>query len=1741
MTTLSAAIMAKKRQSAVASADNYDDTAAREKRPRTNEPVDTCHQEPMQQDEKEIGSIERCVKKERDDAWSTVVASFFDDNGLMRQQLDSFDEFVATTLQHIVSETPPLIIYKVDDTVADRAAGEAFAAPSVSAAADQEAVLACRRPHYTVTFGQVRLLQPAVEDGSRMLPQEARLRGLTYSGALYVDLTVETHTPEISTESATLPATTTSKTQAIYLGRIPIMVKSRHCHLYNLDETGLRDCHEDPRDPGCYFIVAGQEKVIVAQERIAYNVVYVREKGKANSNSKFLYAAEIRSAIDQRPPATLYVGQKRNSGAVEVTIAPYVRAGAEIPLFVLLRALGVGANSPNNDEEDDATMLMHVLCHRTTPTPADYNLENDPIYQLLQPSFQHLVIARTTDEALDYIGKRGARTGASREARIEYARRILQQEMLPHLGQGADSLPKKALFVGYMTHCMLATVCDQRRLDDRDHFGHKRLDLAGPLIAQLFRQLFRRVTDDLRKVAQRRVDEGRDINFCDDINPNTITNGLRYSLATGNWGVHGRAAQGGSQAHVKLGVAQPLNRLTYLATLSHVRRSNMPIGRDGKMFKPRQLHNTHFGFVCASETPEGATCGLVKNLSVVTYVTTQQSDDLFRSMLIRDLGVAPLPLGDSFTDLTTVDSNVLKSLQGQAKVLVNGDWIGTHCNGARLASQLQKLRRCGRLDDATASIYFLEEENEVRIFTDQGRCVRPLLVVKGKTLCLQDEHVEALRDGRLDWNDLLQRGIVEYIDMHEEETCLIALEPKNLADPAKNHTHCEIHPSMMFGSSASAIPFPDHDQAPRVSRYQCCSVDHDILTRKGWRAIENVTIADEVLSFNAQTGQQQWVRVQSTHNFPYDGPLYSVAASKMQAVVTPNHRWLLNTKDAKNQWAFYSTQDAIDGKLIGNDGQWDHGLHKNHTLPVVGKNSNTMYTFPDCAFLPESIRTVEAHNLDWCRLIGFMIGDGSTQLYKNTYYVRIRQSKNKPLGVAYIERILRALEASGSLEFRFDESYDENRRLSTYSTKSRALYDFFQPMMLGAVGFNPLDDQHVSAYDHAATYEHVRRESAVDDFEHNQTDGKMHCLRRWMYYEWVWSLSRDQARAILEGLTAADGAFATLTRAQRNSTHNPPRVHTSYLQIFNSSLPLVNDISVLALMAEGRFYLMPWHKKGEHMPSIDSHATVNCWSASISFAEKELFSALPRPVLYNNPAHNGRVYCITVPNGNFMARRKTLRSADGSIVSPFMCPFFTGNSAMGKQAVGTYAENYRQRMDQNAHVLHYTQRPLVTTRAQEHLGFTDLPAGTNAIVAIMCYTGYNQEDSVIVNQSALDRGLFRSTFFRTFTAREKRDRPSSAPPPAPGAPRPPIPLLEKFERPDPRTTAGLGKRNFDKLDADGLPRINERLDENDAVIGKVTMLPQNYLAQDDGGGAAKRSDTNSTIVSKDSSVMMRQGEWGIVDQVVVAQDEAAGARIARVRTRHERVPEIGDKLSSMHGQKGTIGMTYPQEDMPFTCEGISPDVILNPHAVPSRMTIGQLFECLLGKVAAGTGYEGDGTPFSGLSVEQIADALHKTGYQRQGYERMYCGRTGQMLESLIFIGPTFYQRLKHMVQDKVHARARGPKTLMTRQPTEGRGRDGGLRFGEMERDCLVTAGTAAFLKDRLMDQSDKYEAYACEVCGLMCGVAGRNGVFHCRRCKDAGRIVRVQLPFAFKLLSQEMLAMSVTMRFVTRQNKGISV
>lgn len=450
-------------------------------------------------------------------------------------------------------------------------------------------------------------------------------------------------------------------------------------------------------------------------------------------------------------------------------------------------------------------------------------------------------------------------------------------------------------------------------------------------------------------------------------------------------------------------------------------------------------------------------------------------------------------------------------------------------------------------------------------------------------------------------------------------------------------------------------------------------------------------------------------------------------------------------------------------------------------------------------------------------------------------------------------------------------------------------------------------------------------------------------------------------------------------------------------------------------------------------------------------------------------------------------------------------------SAMGKQAVGLYATNFMRRMDTVSHVLAYPQRALVTTQMEDMLEASTVPSGSSAIVVIMCYTGFNQEDSVILNQSAVDRGLFRSFVYRTYKD-EERAVGSDA---------------ERFENPT-RVAGCAGMRDacYDKLDEEGLVRPGERVSSGDAIIGKT-------LATSDVQSDPAATDTRRDV-KRDRSVILRADEEALVDAVFTSRTKE-GNRYVKVRTRSTRIPQVGDKFSSRHGQKGVAGMVLHQSDMPFTESGITPDMIINPHAIPSRMTIGHPLECLLGKLGCCEGFIGDGTPFCGVSIEEIADRLESHGFQRYGNERLYNGMTGEPMEGIAFIGPTYYQRLKHMVVDKAHARARGPIQILTRQPVEGRSREGGLRFGEMERDCVISHGAAAVLKERLCEQSDPFETHVCVQCGLLCqpgsqGMHVRNVQPYCTNCRSEKGATSVQMPYAFKLFLQELYAMNLAPR-----------
>jgi DNA-directed RNA polymerase II subunit RPB2 len=437
-------------------------------------------------------------------------------------------------------------------------------------------------------------------------------------------------------------------------------------------------------------------------------------------------------------------------------------------------------------------------------------------------------------------------------------------------------------------------------------------------------------------------------------------------------------------------------------------------------------------------------------------------------------------------------------------------------------------------------------------------------------------------------------------------------------------------------------------------------------------------------------------------------------------------------------------------------------------------------------------------------------------------------------------------------------------------------------------------------------------------------------------------------------------------------------------------------------------------------------------------------------------------------------------------------------------------------MDTLGNILNYPQLPLVKTKISDITGCNSLPCGINVIVAIGTFTGFNQEDSIMINKSAVDRGLFNSTFYRTYKDQCNKNHSTGE--------------EEEYCKPDKEETKGMKPFNYDKLDDNGFIKENTYVSNNDIIMGK--RMPN------------KVNDTAEAYKFKDNSIPLKQNEYGFIDRnfsdnkyfLNVNND---GYKFSKVKIRNIRIPTIGDKLSSRHGQKGIIGMIYNQEDLPFTKDGIYPDIIINPHAIPSRMTIAQLLECIMGKVCVLSGNIGDSTAFIHKNKKEkkdhISSLLHNYGYNKYGDEVMYNPRSGEQINTNIFIGPTYYQRLKHMVKDKIHSRsANGPIILLTRQPAEGRAREGGLRLGEMEVECNWGHGTLHFLKERLMECSDNYRLFTCKDCGNISIVNPTNNIFKCISCKNSVNYSQIRIPYTCKLLFQEIQCMSINTKFITK-------
>eukprot|EP01117_Protostelium_nocturnum_P001009 TRINITY_DN1132_c0_g1_i1.p1 TRINITY_DN1132_c0_g1~~TRINITY_DN1132_c0_g1_i1.p1 ORF type:complete len:1143 (-),score=194.84 TRINITY_DN1132_c0_g1_i1:102-3530(-) len=1065
-------------------------------------------------------------------------------------------------------------------------------------------------PNFYLKYTSIWVGEPGIEQNMTTVsitPQDCRLRDLTYAAPIYANI------------EFTRGKSIVNKHKVV-IGRIPIMLRSSNCILTGKTPEELAKLGECSIDSGGYFICKGVEKVILIQEQLSKNRIIVELDSKKN------VGASVTSSTEERKSKTNLI---QKNGKFYLKLNTFTE---DLPIIVVLRAMGM---------ETDQEIISYI---------GSETMFVDGIADSFDDCYNHKI--HTQSQALDWIGGKirtnlnkppGANSMRHQRPREEEAKDILATVLLSHVPMKNYDFRMKCIYLTLMIRRTIFAIHDPSFLDDKDYYGNKRLELAGQLLSLMFEDLFKKLNGDLKRSADATLaKQNRAVAFdiLQSLNPKTITDGFVHAISTGNWTVKRFKMS-------RSGITQVLTRLSFISALGHMTRISSQFEKTRKVSGPRSLQPSQFGMLCPADTPEGESCGLVKNLALMTHVTTDDEEvPLIR--IAMNLGVEDIGLMSG----EEVHERAYNKNSGGYLVFLNGQILGIHSQPYKLANQLRKLRRHGRVKEFV-SIYTHDAQRSVYIATDGGRVCRPLIIVENQQPKVNSKHIEELVAGYRTFDDFLKDGLIEYLDVNEENNSYIAVYEHNIN--AKT-THMEIEPLTVLGVCAGLIPYPHHNQSPR-NTYQC---------------------------------------------------------------------------------------------------------------------------------------------------------------------------------------------------------------------------------------------------------------------------------------------------------------------------------------------------------------------------------------------------------------------------------------------------------AMGKQAIGAIAHNQLNRIDTLLYLMVYPQKPMVKTKTIELIQWEKVPAGQNATVAVMSYSGYDIEDALVLNKASIDRGFGRCIVLRKHATSIKKYINSTH---------------DRISQPTEEN--GVRIKKHSKLDLDGIVCPGEMLEAGDIYINKQT--PKNT------SDYIQSSDNVSDAEYKDTPQVWKSNVPIFVDKVMMTSTDDEHILI-KLLARSTRRPELGDKFSSRHGQKGVVGIIVNQEDMPFNDQGISPDIIMNPHGYPSRMTVGKLIELLGGKAGVFEGKHKYGTAFGGDSVEAISKVLVQHGYNYSGKDALTSGITGETLNSYIFFGPIYYQKLKHMVMDKMHARARGPRAVLTRQPTEGRARDGGLRLGEMERDCLIAYGASALLMERLMVSSDQFTVYVCQICGLL-GYSN-----WCQHCKSSLTISELKIPYASKLLFQELQSMNIAPR-----------
>ena len=1544
--------------------------------------------------------------------WDVIDKFFKQDNILIDHHLNSFNHFMNNELQSIIrrKEFNPLKIFNKNTW-------------------NEE--LQIYTETYQIEFGKIYISKPVLYDSPNkpMYPYEARLRKLTYGANLYIDIHHKTVKidPETGAQEI-IPHPTLEKFPS---GRMPIMVGSKYCVLSEQNNLTKTEMGEGIYDYGGYFIIKGSEKIIISQERKCENkICCFKQKG---IQTKYSENAEI-SCINPDNPSnvsTIWVKMKakEESYGGNVIRVRLRRMKQEIPLIIIFRALNFISDKS----------IVELIVYNIS------NESNNSIMELLKASIEEAKPIQTQKIALEYISKyiREIQTlkYKTNKCKLKYTFEVLCSELFPHVG---DSPIKKAYFLGYMVNKLLKCHLGITNYDDRDSFLNKRVETSGELMSELFRVHFEKFAKELKAICDKDMLAGRiselPQNLSKKLKPNSIENDIKYALGTGNWGLK-------NQAKSKKGIAAVLQRLTYLGTISNMRRIVAPLLKEGKLTDPRKLHCTQWGVICPFETPEGSSIGIVKNMALTCQITIPCSDEPIKSCLdeygvISLEGIKPSDIFDS------------------VKVFVNGDWYGQSFDPKNLVDKLRSLRRNGVINPYISIAWYIQY-NEIQIWTDGGRLCRPLYIVKNNKLMITDKIIEDIKKNNLQWKDLIKirtdidfstkdindetmedNAIIEYVDVNESDTLMIAMSKDNILENKKenysfyNYTHCEIHPSLMLGVLACNIPFPEHNQAPR-NLYQ------------------------------GAMGKQAM-------------GIYSTAfESRMDTMAHILHypqKPLVNTETSK----YVHSDDLPSGQM-----------------PIVAIACYTGYNQEDSLIMNQ--------------------GAIDRGLFRSSFYRTYIDEEKKNSATLEDEKFCKP------------QKYYPNGKVYT-EKMSYGSYD-----KLDANGF-------------------VKVNSNVDG--NDIIIGKVTMLKDTIEGE-------PKARDLSTPLRANESGI--VDKVYKNS--NGDGYNFVKVRVRSDRIPEIGD--KMACLAD--FSAVLTEKGWKCIKDItlqDKVAVLDIENDNIKYEYPEAVHC------YN---HKGKMYqlksqlvelTVTPNHRMWVKKRKVLESKKFDYPKEFS--FMNAEDCFGKRL--KYKKGVDNFVPENwigdtFTIPSYTDknhkyRESITVDMNDWISFFGIWLAEGCADTKCIYIAAHKERVRKVLKPIIDKWGYHicqkkeksgTNFNWSFGDVQLANymHPFS------------VGALNKFfpdwvwrlNKEQARLfieSMMLGDGHLNKSNTSMYYTSSEQMGEDlcrlcihagwsSHMRAQSTRVAGTSATTKDGRVITSNGDNYTvTIIKKKLEPEVNHGhknsqngqteEWIDYEGTVHCLTVSSGVFLIR---------ENGKPVwtgNSRHGQKGTIGITLKQEDMPFTKDGIVPDIIVNPNAIPKRMTIAQLIECIFGKVGTIAGTELDATPFRKVNVENISEIMEKMGYHGGGTEILYNGKTGEQMTAAIFIGPTFYYRLKHLVEDKQHSRATGPYQLLTMQPAEGRSRDGGFRFGEMERDNMLSHGTVQFLKERTFDCSDKYFVWIDNETGMISPVNPEKGIYKSLYSDNTTRFSKIQIPYSSKLLIQELQSMHINPRLMVEKS-----